>query len=198
MKAAALILAGGQAIRMGGGDKPLLRVGGVPMLTRIIAALRADVADIALSANGDAARFAKFDLPVLADGVFRGEGPLAGVLAGLDWAAALAADALLTVPGDAPFIPVGLATTLAPPPACITSGGRMHPLTALWPTGCREPLRDLLSRPGPRAIRSFATRIGMRQVEVPAGDRDLFLNVNTADDLALAHNLAKRMEEAEI
>jgi len=197
MKAAALILAGGRATRMGGGDKPFLEVGGVPMLARIIAVLQADIADIAISANGDAARFAAFRLPVVRDGAFAGEGPLAGVLAGLDWAAACDADALLTVPGDAPFIPAGLAAALAPPPTCIASGGRVHPLTALWPLSCRDALYRLLSQPGPRAIHSFAARIGMRQVDFPSCSHDLFLNVNTADDLALARDLAVRTKESE-
>ena len=88
MSTAALILAGGGATRLGGGDKPLLEVGGTPMLARIIAALRPDASAIAISANGDPTRFAAFGLPVLPDGAFAGQGPLAGVLAGLDWAAA--------------------------------------------------------------------------------------------------------------
>ncbi len=106
---AAIILAGGNARRMGGVDKPLLELGGVPMLARSIAALRPDVSAIAISANGDPARYAEFSLPVLPDGPFQAEGPLAGVLAGLDWAAARGVEALLTVPGDTPFIPAGLA-----------------------------------------------------------------------------------------
>ena len=86
---AALILAGGKASRMGGGDKPLLDVGGSSMLARVIAALRPDAAAVAISANGDPARFGAFALPVLPDGAFVDQGPLAGVLAGLDWAATL-------------------------------------------------------------------------------------------------------------
>ena len=126
--AVALILAGGKASRMGGGDKPLLDVGGSSMLGRVIAALRSDAAAIAISANGDPARFAAFALPVLPDGTFEGEGPLAGLLAGLDWAAALHATSLLTVPGDTPLVPSGLANALAPPPACVATGDRAHHL----------------------------------------------------------------------
>src|SRR4029077_4702387 len=119
----------GTARRMGGGDKPLLDLAGRRMIERIIAALEAP--HIAISANGDPARFASLRLPVLGDGAFIDQGPLAGVLAGLDWAASLGADALLTVPGDTPFIPQGLAAALAPPPACAASNDRPHYLAAL-------------------------------------------------------------------
>ena len=141
----AVVLAGGQATRMGGGDKTLLPVQGVPMLASIIAAL--DVPNIAISANGDPDRFARFGVPVLPDGRFAGEGPLAGLLAGLNWAAALDMTALLTVPGDTPFLPRGLARRLSPAPACAASGGRRHHLVALWPISCRSHLLALLSVP---------------------------------------------------
>jgi molybdopterin-guanine dinucleotide biosynthesis protein A len=188
----ALILAGGKASRMGGGDKPLLDVGGSSMLARVIAALRPDAAAIAISANGDPARLAGFALPVVRDGAFEGEGPLAGLLAGLDWAAALHAGALLTVPGDTPFVPSGLATALAPPPACAVTGDRAHHLVALWPVGCRDELRRLLSVPGRRNVEHFARLIGMRRVDFPLAKWDAFVNVNTPDDLARARSIAER------
>jgi len=194
---AVLVLAGGTATRLGGGDKPLLEVGGTPMLARIIDALRPDALAIAISANGHGARFAGFGLPVLPDGAFAGQGPLAGVLAGLDWAAAIGADSLLTIPGDTPFVPPGLAATLAPPPACAASNGRVHHLIALCPIACRETLRALLSAPGSRAAVRFADAIGMRRVDFPAGKWDPFLNVNTPNDLAMARSIASRMEEGQ-
>ena len=187
---AAVILAGGSARRLGGGDKPLLAVGGTPMLERVIAVLRPDTAALAISANGDPARFAAFGLPVLPDAAFAGEGPLAGVLAGLDWAADIGAAALLTVPGDTPFVPAELPAALAPPPSCAASAGQVHHLVALWPVECRARLRALLSTPGPRGVGRFAASIGMRRVAFPAGPWDRFLNVNTADDLARARALA--------
>jgi molybdopterin-guanine dinucleotide biosynthesis protein A len=190
VKVVALILAGGSARRMAGQDKPLLDVGGVPILARVIASLRSDGHAIAISANGDPARFAGFELPVLPDGQFRGEGPLAGVLVGLDWAANLGADALLTVPGDTPFVPAGLAATLAPPPACTASNGRTHHLVALWPAACRGGLRQVLAMPGPRDIARFAASIGMRRVDFAVAKWDPFLNVNTPDDLAAARAIA--------
>jgi molybdenum cofactor guanylyltransferase len=189
---AALILAGGKASRMGGGDKPLLDVGGSSMLARVIAVLRPDAAAIAISANGDPARFAAFAVPVLPDGAFEGEGPLAGLLAGLDWAVTLHAAALLTVPGDTPFVPSGLATALAPPPACAATGDRGHHLVALWPVACRDDLRRLLSVPGRRNVEHFARLIGMRRVDFPLAKWDAFVNVNTLDDLALARSIAER------
>ncbi|HVB69300.1 MAG TPA: molybdenum cofactor guanylyltransferase MobA [Acetobacteraceae bacterium] len=197
MTTAALVLAGGTATRLGGGDKPLLEVGGTPMLARIIDRLRPDASAIAISANGDPARFAAFGLAVLPDGAFAGQGPLAGVLAGLDWAAGTGAEALLTIPGDTPFVPAGLAAILAPPPACATSAGRMHHLVALWPVACRDALRGLLSAPGSRAVGRFADLIGMRRVDFPAAKWDRFLNVNTLDDLAAARGLASRAKEGQ-
>ncbi len=188
---AALVLAGGQAARMGGGDKPLLDLAGRSLLQRILARLRTETARIAISANGDPARFAAFGCPVLPDGAFLGQGPLAGVLAGLDWAAAQGCDTLLTVPGDTPFIPPGLAATLAPVPACAASAGRTHPLVALWPVTAREPLRVSLGSPGGRSVREFAASIGMRVVDFPMRAWDPFLNLNDAADLAAARGVAR-------
>jgi molybdopterin-guanine dinucleotide biosynthesis protein A len=181
---AGLVMAGGGARRMGGGDKPLLDLGGQTMLARVIA--RIGLPDIAIGANGDPSRFAAFGLPVLDDGPFVGEGPLAGVLAGLDWAAGRGASVLLTVPGDTPFIPTGLAAALAPSPACAERFGQAHHLVALWPVSRRESLRTLLSAPGRRDIHRFALAIGMRRVDFPMGKWDPFTNINTPEELAVA------------
>jgi molybdopterin-guanine dinucleotide biosynthesis protein A len=191
---AGLILAGGSATRLGGGDKPLLDVGGRPMLARILATLQGDLSDIAISANGDPARFAAFGRPVLADGAFAAQGPLAGILAGLDWAAGLGCSALLSVPGDTPFIPRGLPARLAPAPSCAVQGGRTHHLVALWPVAARDELRAMLAAPGARAVARFAARIGVRGVEFPATQAALFANVNTADGLAEARLLAEGID----
>jgi molybdopterin-guanine dinucleotide biosynthesis protein A len=188
-RVAAVILAGGTARRMGGGDKPLLDLAGTRMIERIVAAL--DMPRIAISANGDPARFGACNLPVLPDGEFAGEGPLAGVLAGLNWGASMDVDAVLTVPGDTPFIPKGLATALAPAPACAASNHRPHYLVALWPVACRNALRQLLSTPGRRDVASFASLIGMRRVDFPTAKWDPFLNVNTPDDLTQARAIAE-------
>ena len=185
---AALILAGGQARRMGGGDKPLLDVGGRPMLARILTAL--GPLPVAISANGDPARFAAFGRPVLPDGPYAGQGPLAGLLAGLDWAAGLGAEALLSVPGDTPFVPPDLVRRLSPAPACAASLGQPHPLVALWPVGCRAALRAWLDAPNPRAVFRFARTIGVRLVDFPVQTTDPFLNVNTPEELTDARTHA--------
>ena len=183
-KVAALVLAGGSARRLGGVDKPLLALGGLPLLARILD--RVGLPDIAISANGDPARFAMFGLPVLDDGPFVGQGPLAGVLAGLDWAERLNAGALLTIPGDTPFVPAGLAEALAPAPACAASNGRVHHLVALWPVSCLDGLRAVLAVNGRRDVRHFAELIGMRPVDFGTMKRDPFTNINTREDIAAA------------
>ncbi|MBB2158266.1 NTP transferase domain-containing protein, partial [Gluconacetobacter diazotrophicus] len=129
MRYACVILAGGAATRMGGGDKPLLLAGGRTLLGRLLDRLAGAGVPMAINTRGDTARFAAFGLPVLpddtADGVpDGGAGPLAGVLAAMDWAAGLGCDAVLTVPGDTPFVPRDLLAALAPAPAVALSGGR--------------------------------------------------------------------------
>lgn len=166
---------------MGGGDKPLLIAGGRTLLDHLRLRLAPQVDRLAISANGDPARFASYGLDVLADG-FAGLGPLAGVLAGLDWAAGQGATTLLTVPGDTPLIAPDLAARLTPAPAFAASGSRMHWLVGLWPVASRTVLREMLERAsrGPR-VSDYARAIGAHAVELPAGGLD---NVNTPDDLA--------------
>jgi molybdopterin-guanine dinucleotide biosynthesis protein A len=190
-KLAGLVLAGGSASRMGGGDKPLLDVGGRSMLERVIATLVAETSAIAISASADPSRFARFGIPILPDGPFVGRGPLAGVLAGLDWAAMIGAESLLTVPGDTPFIPSGLAAALAPPPSHAVSHGRAHFLVALWPVAARQPLRALLETHGSTSALCFVNAICMRPVTFSDLHGDPFLNVNTPDDLATARAIAE-------
>jgi molybdopterin-guanine dinucleotide biosynthesis protein A len=182
LRVAGLVLAGGQARRMGGVDKALLTVGGRSMIASVIAAL--DLPVTAISANGDPGRFAEFGLPVLPDGVFVDQGPLAGLLAGLEWAAGLGMTALLTAPCDTPFIPHGLAERLWPAPSGVSSGVRRHHLVACWPVGCAGELRAVLSSPGSRSVGRFAESIGMRYEVFAGQDTDPFANVNTQEDLA--------------
>jgi molybdopterin-guanine dinucleotide biosynthesis protein A len=186
----ALILAGGQGRRLApagaaGVDKALVRLHDQPMLAHLLHHLRPQANRIALSAAGDPARFAAFGLPVLGDGAHRGAGPLAGVLAGLEWAAASGGEALLTLPVDTPFIPDDLATRLAPAPATACHAGRVHHLVALWPVEARHALGAFLASPGSRRVAAFAARLEMRQVEFPGGT-DPFANINTPEDLAAA------------
>jgi molybdopterin-guanine dinucleotide biosynthesis protein A len=181
-RVAGLVLAGGQARRMGGIDKAFVTVGGRSMIAAVLAAL--DLPVMAISANGDPGRFAEFGLPVLPDGAFADQGPLAGLLAGLEWAAGMGMDAVLTAPCDTPCLPKGLATILSPAPCSVASGGRLHHLVATWPVSCASELQNLLQGPGSRSVRHFAKRIGVRHVPFEAGDFDKFINVNTSDDLA--------------
>ena len=184
--AVAVILAGGEARRLGGIDKTLIPIGGAPILSHILDRLRAQVRLVALSANGDPARFAAFGLAVLADRQ-AGIGPLAGLQRGLDWAAGQGAATLLTVPGDTPFIPRDLLTALTPGPSVAVSGRRHH-LVALWPVAARSALAAHLAglrADAPRrayGVRAFADTLGMREVGFPGGPEDGFFNVNTPED----------------
>jgi molybdopterin-guanine dinucleotide biosynthesis protein A len=188
---AGLVLAGGRARRMGGLDKALQQVDGRTMLAAVIAAL--DLPVVAISANGDPARFAAYGCPVLSDGEFQDQGPLAGILAGLEWASGLGMTALLTAPCDTPCLPHGLAHRLWPPPCSVISGGQRHHLVASWPVACATDLRAMLSAPGSRRVGDFADRIAMRYVEFPADVDGSFANVNTPDDLEqVRKTMAKR------
>ena len=184
---AAVILAGGGAVRMGGLDKPLLSLGRRTILAEILLRLAGQATAIALSANGDPGRFANYPLPVLPDTV-ADHGPLAGVLRGLEWAAEIGADEVLTVPGDTPFIPEDLAHRLSRAPAWASSAGHVHPLVALWPTAARDHLRTWEGR----RVRSFGELVGMRTVIFD--DPAAFLNVNTPADLAIAVEAARAMD----
>lgn len=187
---AGIVLAGGLGTRMGGTDKALMPLAGRPMLAHALARLAPQVPLLAISANGDPARFAAFGLPVLADGVPGFPGPLAGVLAGMDWAAAQGATAVLSLAADTPFPPADLAVRLDAAGFAMAASpdteGRMrrHPTVALWPVRLREALRAALSR-GERKVGRWAAEQGAGVVcwDQPP---DPFFNVNTPQDLAQA------------
>lgn len=188
----AVVLAGGQARRMGGGDKGLRLLAGRPMLEHVLARIRPQVGAVALNANGDAARFAAWDLPVLPDAT-AGEGPLAGVLAGMRWAAGMHPGAvLLSVPTDTPLLPPDLVARLRAARAtsgaaivCAASGGRRHPVIALWPVALAEALALALAGGG-RGVERFAGAHGLAAVEFAATPVDPFINVNDPAGLAAA------------
>jgi molybdopterin-guanine dinucleotide biosynthesis protein A len=198
----AVVLCGGRASRMGGGDKCLERLGASTLLETALARLRPQVERMAISANGDPARFAAFGLPVLADPMPDHPGPLAGVLAGLAWAEEAGdADALLTTAGDTPFLPADLAARLrgargddAGTIAVAASVGRRHPVIALWPVALADVLRRHLAGPSSRSVSAFQDRYHV--VEAAFDDAtsagrtiDPFFNVNTRADLAEAERL---------
>jgi molybdopterin-guanine dinucleotide biosynthesis protein A len=191
------ILAGGLARRMGGGDKPLRLLAGRPLLAEVIDRLRPQARALVLNANRDAERFAAYGLPVVADGLAGYPGPLAGVLAALDWAAAQGAAAwVVTVPGDAPFIPPDLVARLhsaraeaGATLAIAASGGRTHPVIGLWPVSLRADVHRALTVEGVRKMGLFTGRYPLAVAEWAIMELDPFFNINTAEDLAEAQRL---------
>ena len=193
-----VILAGGQARRMGGGDKGRLVLGGRTLFDRVIERFAPQVGTLAVNANGDPARLADLGLPVLADGVAGFPGPLAGVLAGLDWAEGQGATHIVTVAADTPFLPEDLVPRLLLASeggasvvlACTREGARRvrHPTVGLWSVALRDDLRAALAG-GLRKVGQFADDHGAALAEFPAGPIDPFLNINTREDLARAEAL---------
>lgn len=194
-----VLLAGGLARRMGGGDKPLKTIGSVSILERVIARLRPQVDALAINANGDPARFAPFSLPVIADAAPDYPGPLAGILAGLDHAIANGFAEVVSATGDSPFLPADLAMRLRSardeggvPLACAASGGFTHPPIGLWPVELRDELRDALLGEGLRKIDAWTARFGCASAEWPSEPFDPFFNANTPEDLAEAEAILAR------
>ena len=185
-----VILAGGQATRMGGGDKGLLPLGAGTILSHVIARLEPQVAGLALNANGDAARFAELGMPVIPDSIAGFAGPLSGVLAGLDWAATQGATHIVTAAADTPFFPCDLVPRLllaaeragSDIALAATPGGR-HPTFGLWPVALRDDLRAAL-QDGLRKVVLWTDKHGGTIAEFP--DDAAFFNVNTPDELATA------------
>ncbi len=197
-KPACVILAGGLARRMGGGDKPLKAIRGKTILDRVIDCVRPQTSAITLNVNGDPQRFAHWNLPVVADSIEGFAGPLAGVLAGMDWAAEHAPDAefILSVAADCPFLPNDLAAKLesareaASADICVAhSGGQAHPVIALWRVALRDELRHALVEENMRKIDRWTARYRMASVEWPSEPVDPFFNANTPEDIAEAERL---------
>lgn len=197
-KTVGVILAGGRASRMGGGDKALLELGESTLLDHVIARLRPQCAALAINANDDPARFARFGLPVIADTIGGLPGPLAGILAGMEWAAARGGDSLVSAAGDTPFLPGDLAKRLQDAgggglalAASLDSEGvqRLHPTFGLWPVALRGDLRAALER-GERKVATWAQNHDAAVAQFAAGEStDPFFNVNTPDDLERARAL---------
>ncbi len=195
-----VILAGGQATRMGGGDKGMLPLGGRVLLSHVIDRLGPQVAGLALNANGDAARFEQFGLSVLPDTIKGFAGPLAGVLAGLDWAAGQGADTIVTAAADTPFFPCDLvprllleAQGMADPLVLAATpdprrGQVRHPTFGLWPVALRDDLRGALQG-GLRKVVLWSDRHGGREAVFALDRIDPFFNVNTPEDLVQAEAL---------
>lgn len=192
-----VILAGGQASRMGGGDKGLNPLGRSTILGHVIDRLAPQVAALALNANGDRARFDGLGLPVICDSIDGFAGPLAGVLAGLDWAAGEGASHIVTAAADTPFFPGDLVPQLQfaaetqdhPIALARTENGR-HPTFGFWPVALRHDLRDALEG-GMRKVLAWTDTHGTAFADFPTGGIDPFFNVNTPDDLIEAQKWAR-------
>ena len=194
-----LVLAGGLARRMGGGDKTRIRIGGKTILERVLARFKPQCVAVILNANGDPARFSDTGLPVVPDTVPGFAGPLAGILAGLDWTAAHAPAVtdVASVPGDCPFLPGDLVARLSAareaagvPLACARSGDWRHPVVGLWPVALRQDLRKALVEENMHKIESWTARHGIAVGDWPATPIDAFFNVNTPADAAEAERIA--------
>jgi len=195
-----LILAGGRARRMGGEDKALFTLGGKPMLAHAIERLTPQCRALVLNANGDPTRFARFALPVIADDCLDFSGPLAGLLAGLDYSARNLPDIahVVSLPVDTPFAPHDLVARLhqarrasGAEIAVARSGAHDHHLAALWPVTIARALRDALRGEDLRKVGSFAARFRLAHAEWPIAPLDPFFNVNTPDDLARAEAMVR-------
>jgi molybdenum cofactor guanylyltransferase len=196
-----LVLAGGLARRMGGGDKALIKIRGITILDRVLATVSGQCTDIIINANGDPERFADTGCIVIADNVAGFAGPLAGVLTGLDWLAAQnnGVEWLVSVPGDCPFLPDDLVERLhqarrelgaGVPLACARSGEWRHPVVGLWPLALREDLRKALVEEDLRKIEVWTARHGVAIADWPVEPIDPFFNVNTPEDAVRAENVA--------
>jgi molybdopterin-guanine dinucleotide biosynthesis protein A len=202
-----LVLAGGLARRMGGGDKARITIGGVTILQRVLACLKPQCTGLVINANGDPARFADTKLPVVSDNVPDFAGPLAGILAGLDWTALHMPECewLASVPGDCPFLPNDLVARLhaaraaaGTPLACAHSGEWRHPVIGLWPLALRDDLRRALVADGLRKIEIWTARHGVAIASWPAEPVDPFFNVNTPEDAAQAQTIATRFIDLQL
>ena len=195
MKIVGLLLAGGQSRRMGGGDKALRVIGGVSLLQRVIERLQPQVETLVLNTNGDPARFARFGLAVVSDSVPGFAGPLAGVLAGLDWTVEHRPDCthVVSVATDAPFLPRDLVARLlrdmeksGAELACAASGGQPHPVIGLWPVRLREDLRHAIVDEAIRKVDVWTARHRLAVVPFPDEPIDPFFNANRPEDLTTA------------
>jgi molybdenum cofactor guanylyltransferase len=193
-----VLLAGGLARRMGGGDKCLRPLGGRPILEHVITRAQPQCATLVLNANGDPARFARFGLPVAADVVEGFAGPLAGVLTGMDWARTHRPDLpwVVTIATDTPFFPQDLVARLLAAAqaqgadlACAASGGRAHPVLGLWPVRLAGELRRAMVEEEIRKVDVWTARYRLAEVDFPTDPLDPFFNTNRPEDLAEAERL---------
>lgn len=202
-----VLLAGGLARRMGGGDKPLRALHGRTLLDRVIERFGPQCQGLVLNANGDPDRFAGTGLTVIPDDVPGFAGPLAGVLAALDWAALHRPDLawVASAAADSPFLPRDLVARLhaareaeGVPLACARSGAQAHPVNGLWAVDLRHDLRRALVEEGERKIDRWTARHGIAHATWAAEPVDPFFNANSPEDLAEAERLLARRGGVEV
>ncbi len=200
-KVAGVVLAGGLSRRMGGGDKALLTLGGRPILDHVISRAAPQVSHLMLNANGDAARFAEFGLPVIADVVEGHKGPLAGVLTGLEWAVSEHPECawVASFASDAPFLSPDLVARLlaaietdGADMACAASAGRHHPVFGLWPVALAGDLRHAVIDEEIRKVDVWTARYSLAVADFAVTPMDPFFNTNRPEDLAEAEALLAR------
>ena len=194
-----VLLAGGLARRMGGGDKPMRQIAGRTILERVITRLTPQCDELILNANGDPARFPAVGLPVVPDNVENFPGPLAGILAALDWAAANrpGVSLVFSAAADCPFLPRDLVARLKEALvkenaqlAVAASDGQSHPVIGMWSVSLRDELRHALVQEDVRKIDRWTARYKLATVSWPTIPLDPFFNANTMDDIAEADRLA--------
>ena len=204
-KTLGVLLAGGLARRMGGGDKSMRTIGGRTIMERVIARLAPQCDQLVLNANGDPSRFTAFGLPVIADNIEGFAGPLAGVLAALDWSAAHRPDVewVLSTATDCPFLPRDLVKRLHEARAAedsqiavAASGGHAHHVVALWNVSLRDQLRDALVKEDIRKVGFWMARYRPATATWPDVPLDPFFNANTIEDIAEAERLAALDQES--
>jgi molybdopterin-guanine dinucleotide biosynthesis protein A len=196
-----VVLAGGLARRMGGADKPLLSIGGRSLLSRVVERLGPQCKEVVINWNGPLDRIEEPALPIVPDSIPGFPGPLAGILAALDWAALShpSIDWVVSVPCDTPFPPLDLVPRLHEGRAasgvriaCAASRHRVHHAVGLWPVALRHDLREAITLEGARSIRGWAGPLGVAQVDWPGDPVDPFFNINTFEDLAEADLMVER------
>jgi molybdopterin-guanine dinucleotide biosynthesis protein A len=195
-----VLLAGGRGLRMGGADKPLRQINGKPLLAFVVERLAPQCEALMLNANGEPGRFFAYGLPVVQDSVEGFAGPLAGILTGLDWTAEhhRGVEWMVSVATDTPFLPHDLVMRLhearldkGATLACAASGGRVHPVTGLWPVALREELRQALTRRGERKVDRFTAAFPLAVAEWPVEPFDPFFNANEPHDLVEAEAMMR-------
>jgi molybdopterin-guanine dinucleotide biosynthesis protein A len=194
-----VVLAGGLARRMGGGDKGLVLLQGRPILDHVLDRLKPQVERIVINANGDPGRLAGYDLPIVADAIEGFAGPLAGVLAGMEWAARQSgAEWIVTAATDTPFFPRDLVARFeqavaeeGADMACAVSGGRRHPVFGLWPVALSADLSHAMTVEGVRKVDLWTGRHRLAIAEYADRPYDPFFNVNRPEDVAEARRIAE-------